>query len=168
MNCKTSFLHSCNLFEALPADVDPAFRDLNRDMDPDFVHVFLDKLERYARKPDRALFLISYQGSIIAFATIIDTSPVPDDLEEQLRLELQACACGTGLMVLPEFRKKGVASLLVKEWTRWTQSRGLRGIWVVTRLMAEWYQGHFSYLQLAHIHRRDVVKTVLVKKIPSL
>ena len=168
MNCKTSFLHSCTLFEASPADVDSAFRDLSRDMDPDFVHVFLDKLERYARKSDRALFLISYKGFIIAFATIINRAPVPDELGEQLSVELKTYACGTGLMVLPDFRKKGVASLLVKEWTTWTQNSGLPGIWVVTRVMAEWYQNHFSYLQLAHIHRRDVIKTVLAKKIPSL
>lgn len=148
-------------------DVELAFRDLSGDMDPNFVHVFLDKLERYARKPDRALFLIKYKGSFIAFATIIDRAPVPDELREQLRVELANYACGTGLMVSPEFRKKGVASLLVKEWTTWAQSRGLPGIWIVTRAMAEWYQNHFSYVQLAHIHRREIVKTVLAKHTPS-
>lgn len=167
MNCKASFLSSCTLFEAFSVDVDLAFRDLSGDMDPNFVHVFLSKLERYARKPDRALFLIKYKGSIIAFATIIDRAPVPDELGEQLSVEFARYACGTGLMVLPEFRKKGVASLLVKEWTTWAQNKGLPGIWVVTRVMAEWYQYHFSYVQLAHIHRHEIVKTVLAKHMPS-
>lgn len=167
MNCKTSFLSSCTLFEAFPVDVDSAFRDLSGDMDPNFVHVFLDKLERYARKPDRALFLIKCKGSIIAFATIIDRAPVPDELGEQLGVELAGYACGTGLMVLPKFRKKGVASLLVREWTAWAQNEALPGVWVVTRAMAEWYQKHFSYVQLGHIHRRETIKTVLAKGIPS-
>jgi GNAT superfamily N-acetyltransferase len=163
-----SFLDSCTLFEASAADVNSAFRDLSRGMDPDFSHMFHDKLERYARKPDRALFLISHNASLIAFATIIDRAPVPDELGELLRVELNSYACGTGLMVLPEFRKKGVASLLVKEWTIWTRNNGLPGIWIVTRMMAEWYQNHFSYLQVAHIYQQEVMKTVLAKKIPSL
>lgn len=167
MNCNSSFLHSCTLIEASIVDVDSAFQDLNRDMDPDFTHVFLDKLERYARKSDRALFLITYNASFIAFATIIDRAPLPDELQEHLRIKLKPYACGTGLMVLPEFRKKGVASLLVKEWATWARSKGLPGIWVITRVMAEWYRSQFSYSQLAHIHQKGSVKTVLTKKISS-
>lgn len=164
MNCETSFQRSCLVFEASSTDVASAFRDLSGDMDPDFVHVFLDKLQRYAKKPDRALFLVRYRGSIIAFATIIEQAPVPGEVECARAGKLNSYACGTGLMVLPEFRKKGVASLLVQEWEAWSQKRGLPGIWVVTRKMARWYQDHFHYSQFAYISRRGVKKTVLEKQ----
>ena len=60
---------ACQIILATLKDVDRAFYDLKKDMNPDFVHVFLDKMQRYATKPDRALFLASYQNSFIAFGT---------------------------------------------------------------------------------------------------
>ena len=47
---------ACRIISATPEDVSQAYYDLKRDMNPDFVHVFLDKIQRYALKPDRALF----------------------------------------------------------------------------------------------------------------
>ena len=157
---------ACTVLTARPADVDRAFYDLNRDMDPNFVHVFLDKLQRYAAKPDRALFLAEYQGRIIAFATIIDQAPAPDESSESTIRRLETCACGTGLMVLPEFRCRGVAATLVQQWENWALENGLQGIWVVTRQMADWYHRCFSYSIHGVITRHGVKKTVLVKKLP--
>jgi len=166
MSCNSTFLSACIAFEACPAHVDSAYQDLNRDMNPEFIHVFLDKLERYARKPDRALFLIKYQGSIIAFATIIDSAPVPDDLTREQTTPLVSYSCGTGLMVLPEFRKKGVASLLVDQWELWSRKKGLPGIWIVTKLMGEWYRKHFNYRHVEVIESKGVKKTILKKSFP--
>lgn len=164
MSCKGSFLESCKLFEASPADVPAAFLDLSRDMNPEFVHVFQDKLERYAQKPDRALFLLRNQDLVIGFATIIEKAPVPNVLEGELVAELNTYSCGTGLMVMPEWRKKGVATLLVEAWELWSREHELPGIWVVSRKMAPWYRRHFQYLQVASIHRHGVLKTVLAKR----
>ena len=101
MTCNIPLSLECSTFEAASVHVAVAYQDLSRDMNPEFVHVFLDKLERYARKPDRALFLVEYQKNIIAFATIINSAPVPDTLSEEQLTLLKRESCGTGLMVLP-------------------------------------------------------------------
>lgn len=163
MSCSPSFLSACVAFEASPAHVSSAYHDLNRDMDPEFVHVFLDKLERYARKPDRALYLVQHQNNIIAFATIIDKAPVPDELSIEDMTPLVCYSCGTGLMVLPEYRKKGVASLLVRQWEVWSRKKGCRGIWIVSRTMGGWYRKHFNYLHVAVFECKGVKKTILQK-----
>ena len=163
MSYKASFLSTCVTFEATPAHIASAYQDLNRDMNPEFVHVFLDKIERYARKPDRALFLVQYQNRTIAFATIIDSAPVPDELTAEQVTPLMGYSCGTGLMVLPEFRKKGVASLLVDQWEVWSRKKEHRGIWVITKKMGEWYQKHFNYVRVGVVERKGVKKTILRK-----
>ncbi len=154
---------SCHLFQGVPGDVDRAFNDLSRDMDPRLVHVFLDKLQRYAAKNDRALFLAESEGKIIAFATIIDRASAPDDADRETARLLQGYGCGTGLMVLPEFRCRGVATLLVYCWERWAQENGLSGVWVVTRKMGEWYQRCFQFAVLGTTVRHKTEKTVLAK-----
>jgi GNAT superfamily N-acetyltransferase len=156
----------CTVLTARPADVDRAFYDLSHDMDPNFVHVFLDKLQRYAAKPDRALFLAEYNNRIIAFATIIDQAPAPDESSESTIRLLQTYACGTGLMVLPEFRRRGVAATLIQQWENWALENRLQGIWVVTRQMADWYQRCFSYSIHGVTMRHGVKKTVLIKTFP--
>ncbi len=166
MSYNRPFLSDCITFEATPEHVASAYQDLNRVMNPEFVHIFLDKIERYARKPDRALFLVQYQNSTIAFTTIIDKAPVPDELTVEQATPLMGYSCATGLMVLPEFRKKGVASLLVKQWEVWSREKGCQGIWVVTKKMGEWYRKHFNYLQVELIERQGVKKTILKKSFP--
>lgn len=163
MNYSSPFLSACVTFEATSEHVASAYQDLNRDMNPEFVHVFLDKIERYARKPDRALFLVQHQNATIAFATIIDRAPVPDELTVEQTTPLMSYSCGTGLMVLPEFRKKGVASLLVNQWEVWSRQKGCQGIWVVTKKMGEWYRKHFGYTQVGLIGCKGVKKTILKK-----
>lgn len=163
MSCKPSFLSACVTFEATPEHVASAYQDLNRDMNPDFVHVFLDKIERYAQKHDRALFLVKHQKRTIAFATIIDKAPLPDELTVEDMTPLMSYSCGTGLMVLPEFRKKGVASLLVEQWELWSRKKRCQGIWVVTKKMSDWYRKHFDYLEVGLIERKGVKKTILKK-----
>lgn len=164
MECKTSLGHlKCHTFLAESNDVDYAFSDLKRDMNPEFVHVFLDKMQRYAHKPDRDLFLADYSGRIIAFATIIDTSPVPKDLPQETIALLEHYACGTGLMVLPEFRNLGVASKLVNMWHQWAMEKERAGVWLVTRKMASWYQRCFHYSLQGTTIRHQVKKTILAK-----
>lgn len=148
---------------ANPPDVDSAFHDLKRDMNPVYVHVFLDKLQRYAAKPDRALFLAATTTQTIAFATIIDHSPPPNDSSPKIRQALRDHACGTGLMVLPEFRKQGIASELVKQWEVWARRQERCGIWVITRQMAPWYQRRFGYSELGETWCQGVKKTILSK-----
>ncbi|MCF8055033.1 MAG: GNAT family N-acetyltransferase [Desulfocapsa sp.] len=136
-------------------------------MDPNFVHVFLDKLQRYAAKSDRALFLAKYQDRIIAFATIIDQAPAPDDSDESTVRLLKTCACGTGLMVLPEFRQRGIAATLVNHWERWAIKNKMQGIWVISHRMADWYQRHFAYSIYGVTMRHGVKKTILLKTFVS-
>lgn len=155
----------CQIIRAVPSDVDWAFQDLKRDMNPDFVHVFLDKIQRYSTKPDRALFLARHQGNCIAFATVINHAQAPADSDESTVHLLRMYACGTGLMVLPEFRHKGVASKLVKQWEIWARQNNLPGIWVVTRQMSDWYQNCFDYSLQGTTIRHGVKKVLLAKEL---
>ncbi len=165
MNSEPSAPFSCTIFPALPSDVERAFHDLSRDMDPKLVHVFLDKLQRYAAKPDRALFLAEHGNNIIGFATIINHSEAPEGVDAAAVDLLRNYACGTGLMVLPEFRRRGVASLLVRYWEQWAQENGLSGIWVVTRQMGDWYRHCFQFSVLGTTVRHATEKIVLAKNI---
>ncbi len=151
------------IIEARPEDVKRAFQDLKKDMNPEFVHVFLDKMQRYSTKPDRALFLTSHQGSCIAFATVINHAPAPKDSDDTLVQLLQKYACGTGLMVLPEYRHRGVAVKLVEQWDIWALKNNIPGIWVVTHQMSDWYQKHFNYTLQGRTMRKGVEKTSLTK-----
>lgn len=152
---------SCGIFAALPSDVDRGVHDLSRDMDPNLVYVFLDKLQRYAAKPDRALFFAETKGKIIGFATIIDRAEVPEGMGEAVGNLLQEHGCGTGLMVLPEFRCKGVGCSLVQQWQQWAEANDRQGVWIVTRQMADWYQRYFRCAVVGTTVRHGVVKTVL-------
>ncbi len=154
---------TCLFLEGTPEITVQAFHDLNRDMNPEFVHVFLDKLERYAAKPDRALFLARYRKRFIAFATIISYSPPPVKVTGASIELLRTYACGTGLMVLPEFRRHGVASGLVQCWEKWADEKNRDGIWLVTRQMARWYQYHFHYSIHGTLISKGVEKTLLTK-----
>jgi GNAT superfamily N-acetyltransferase len=156
---------ACHILSANSSDVDKAFHNLKRDMNPEFVHVFLDKIQRYAAKPDRALFLAEYQENIIAFATIINHSPAPENSDKTTSKLLKNYACGTGLMVLPEFRHKGVASRLVQHWETWAGQNSLDGIWIVTRQMADWYQRCFHYSVQGTTFRHGVKKIILTKSL---
>ncbi len=154
---------ACHTITATSRDVDRAFHDLKRDMDPDFTHVFLDKIQRYALKADRALFLAQYQETSIAFATVIDSSPPPHDSNTVTTELIKNYACGTGLMVLPEFRRQGIASKLVANWENWARHKKLPGIWIVTHQMADWYQNCFHYSIQGKTIRNGVKKTILTK-----
>ncbi len=151
------------VFRAGIEDTDRAFHDLKKDMNPQFVHVFLDKIQRYAKKPDRALFLAGLQDRIVGFSTIIETSPPPAGYAEELFL--REYACGTGLMVLPEYRNHGVGSLFLREWERWAGDIGAAGLWLVTRQMADWYQNRFDYELLGKTVSKGVTKFVLLKRL---
>jgi len=163
MSFSPPLLIACDFIEAEPDDVNKAFHDLKRDMNPEFVHVFLDKLERYAAKPDRALFLAGFKDMFIGFATIIDQSPPPNESDYQTIQLFRDYACGTGLMVLPEFQHKGVATRLVNHWEFWARQNRLSGIWVVTRQMADWYKNCFDYSVVGSTRRHNVKKIILSK-----
>ena len=168
MKSNKASVFSCQIISAEPNDVDQAFQDLKRDMDPKYVHVFLDKIERYSIKPDRALFLARYQEKNIGFATIINQAPAPDNANKETIALLQDYACGTGLMVLPEFRHKGVASKLVLQWEIWATQNHLSGIWLITRKMGDWYQRFFHYSLHGTTIRNGVKKTILTKALRQL
>ncbi len=165
MNFDGSSLQSgCRILESGPELVDQAFHDLSRDMNPDLVHVFLDKLQRYAAKPDRALFLARYQDSYIAFASIIDYSPPPENVSESARDVLKNRACITGLMVLPEFRHQRVATTLIHTMEDWATKNNRDGVWLITRQMAGWYQRCFQYRMHGTLFTKGVQKNILTKR----
>ncbi len=166
MNSNSSESHfSCRIISATSRDVEQAFEDLKRDMNPAFAHVFLDKIQRYATKPDRALFLASHNDSFIAFGTIIDHSPAPENLNKSTVQLLESYACSTGLMVLPEYRNMGVASTIIEQWEEWARQKKLPGIWLITRQMADWYQRCFHYSVQGNTIRHGVKKTILTKRL---
>jgi GNAT superfamily N-acetyltransferase len=163
MNYDIPFIINCKVIKATSTDVQKAFHDLNRDMNPEFIHVFLDKLERYAKKPDRALFLVEYLEKTIAFATIINKSPLPKTSPPKNFGSISDYACGTGLMVLEEYRRKGVASLLVETWENWATECNILGLWVITHKMSHWYQTNFHFELLGNTNTKGVKKSILSK-----
>ena len=103
------------IFDAEPCHVAPAVSALSGHMDALRRTAFHDKMRRYARKPDRALFLARQMQHYVGFSMVIGSLAPPGDIPPQQVAQLQELACGTGLMVLEPWRGNGFGPRLVEQ-----------------------------------------------------
>ena len=150
-----------------PRQIDPAVAALSGHMNPSQRAAFSDKLHRYASKPDRSLFLACNTQTVLGFSLVITQLQPPADLTPARTAELDNLACGTGLMVLPAWRGRGVGRSLAGQWELWARKEGRAGVWCVTHRMAEWYRDCLGYCKLGRTRTRGVVKSVMVKRFSS-
>jgi GNAT superfamily N-acetyltransferase len=149
---------------AEPCQAAPAADALGGDMNGPHRAQFQDKLSRYARKPDRALFLARNLDRTVGFSTVIEFLNPPRDISSGRAETLTNLACGTGLMVLAPWRSQGLGRRLAEQWEFWALERGCGGVWCVTHRMADWYRGCLGYQRLASTKAKGVVKTLMVKR----
>ena len=156
--------HPLTIIAAEPRQAAPAAAALGAAMEGPQRARFLDKLTRYARKPDRALYLAYRHDRIVGFSSVIEFMPPPSDIPPQSAESLKKLACGTGLMVLAPWRGRGLGRRLAAQWEPWAVKRGRHGVWCVTHRMANWYRGWLGYQPLGPTEAKGVQKTLMVKR----
>lgn len=137
---------------------------LSGHMEPDQQAAFEDKLSRYARKPDRDLYVALAENQIAGFGCVIDQSPAPLNRPFSSDPLFNTYASITGLMVLPAFRRQGIGAGLVRQLETWARNRGSQGVWLITHRMADWYRKHFNYLEMGKISTNNVEKTAMIRR----
>ena len=126
--------------------------------------VFRDKLERYARKPDRDLIIAVGDTRVLGLICVIEEAEVPASLSSSTAQLLSTFACNTQLLVHPDARKQGIGSSLQLKAEQWARGRGRSGFWLVTRKMAYWYQRDFGYEKVGSISAKNTEKSVMAKE----
>jgi GNAT superfamily N-acetyltransferase len=125
---------------------------------------FRDKMERYARKPDRALILAVNGPRVLGLICVIHRAKFSFALPDSRKKWLQEFASITQLFVHSAMRQRGIGSSLYLQAEQWARDRHRAGIWLVTHRMAAWYQGHFGYEEILRIRVKTVEKIVLAKE----
>ena len=126
--------------------------------------VFRDKLQRYARKPDRDLIIAVCDNRVLGLICVIEKAEVPASLPSSTAQLLSSFACNTQLLVHPDARKQGIGSSLQLKAEQWARARGRAGFWLVTRRMAYWYQRDFGYEKVGSISAKNTEKSVMAKE----
>ena len=152
------------IITAEPGHVAAAVSALSGHMDTHRRDTFHDKLRRYARKTDRALFLARKTDHCVGFSMVIHSLSPPGDISPDQARQLQECACGTGLMVLKPWRGRGVGRRLVEQWEIWARAHARSGLWCVTHRMGAWYRNCLGYRELERTWSKGVVKTLMIKR----
>lgn len=147
--------------KALPEDVSVAVSALSGHMTPGQRVAFEDKLDRYARKPDRDLYVALVGGQIVGFGCVIDKSPAPLNQPFSSKPLFNTHASITGLMVLPGSRRQGIGMELVQQLEAWAWKRNRQGIWLITHQMAAWYRKHFGYREVGKVIINKVEKAIM-------
>ncbi|MGD8372959.1 MAG: hypothetical protein PVI19_15525, partial [Syntrophobacterales bacterium] len=93
---------------ATEADVESILAELSGHMNDQQRELFRDKLERYARKPDRVLILAKQEHLVMGYVCVIEEGEAPPDLTDETAQRLRPLAHGTQLFVHPDFRKQGI------------------------------------------------------------
>jgi GNAT superfamily N-acetyltransferase len=149
---------------ATEADVEPVLAQLSGHMDDQQRKAFRDKLERYARKPDRVLILAKQNHLVLGYVCVIEAAEAPPDLTDEAALRLRPLAHGTQLFVHPDFRKQGIGSSLHLAVEKWARDRGKTGFWMVTHRKAYWYARDFGFEEICRIRAKGVEKIVMIKE----
>jgi len=157
-------VQSWQLKVAAEADVEPTIEQLTDHMNHEQRQAFRDKLQRYIQKPDRDLILAVRGLQVLGLVCVLDQPEFPPDLSEQNRDYLTDFTSGTQLLVHPSFRRQGIGGSLLAQAEAWARKRGLRGFWIITHRMAEWYEKNFGYENIARVEVKGVGKDVMAKK----
>lgn len=124
---------------------------------------FRDKLYRYARKPDRDLILAMAVKEILGFYSVIEEDDLPREVPAAVRQRLHSFACGTGLLVHPDYRQRGIGTELQLFAEQWARARGKAGFWLSTRRQADWYRSHFGYEEAGRVLVKGVERRIMAK-----
>jgi len=145
-------------------DYEDAAASLSRHQGPELQLAFKDKVERYTRKQDRDVIIARIENEIVGYCLVIDQLTPPEALSPDIFQRLSSYGCITGLGVNPEWRENGIGARLVREGLEWAKHRGLPGVWLRTRVMAEWYKKHIQFERVGSmIVKKTVIKAVLAK-----
>ena len=156
--------YSWQLKVATEADVESTIEGLTDHMNDQQRQAFRDKLRRYIQKPDRDLILAVRGLQVLGLVCVIDQAEFPPGFSEKNMDYLRDFACGTQLLVHPSFRRQGIGGSLLTQAEAWARERELAGFWITTHRMADWYEKHFGYEQIARIEVKGVGKNVMAKK----
>lgn len=162
MTSKSSSLN-WNVIVAEAEDVEPAAASLSSHMNAEQRKKFEEKLNRYVRKPDRDLILAVRGKVVLGFYTVIEQDDLPDTIPDVARERLVGFACGTGFMVRPDYRRRGVGESLHRRVEQWAKERGKPGFWLSTRRQAEWYRKHFGYEEVGRVVVKEIERTIMAK-----
>lgn len=154
---------------ATEEDIEPLVLRLGGHMDEDRKTAFLDKVERYVRKPDRTLFVAKDDASrIVGFGCVIEKADVPETLSPRVAERLRAFALTAGLLVHPEHRKQGIGTALFRSIEQWVLDRGTPGNWLVTHRMGYWYRRDFGYEEVGRILKNGVEKMIMAREFENI
>lgn len=153
-----------NIETAREKDIQPIVRDIGGGMDVDRRAVLESKIARYVRKPGRTLFIAKSESRAVGFGAVIEKPDIKGDLPPDTVKFLDGFSMITGLLVDAEYRNRGIGQALVRSMEGWAFERPATGIWLVTRLQAEWYRRHFGYEAMGTIISENIRKTILAKK----
>lgn len=167
MGSVESETHFRSLREAVEADVPPILEQLTDHMNTKARARFKDKLERYIRKPDRALIIAIKKKQIPGLVCVIEQMDPPAGLEYENSEIFASFAASAQLLVHPEKRRQGIGKSLHQRSLEWAQQRGCKGHWLITRRMADWYKKHFRYVEICRFKMRGTRKTALMKRFDS-
>lgn len=162
--CATGAGQDWTIDTAAPEEVPAVVDHLAGAMPVDRREALRDKLQRYVRKPDRTL-LVAHQGRLgLGFNCVIERDTVPPGLAPQEVHRLADFACCNGLLVHPDYRRRGIGAALQLEAEHWARQRDRRGIWLITHRRADWYRKHFGYREIGSTFVKGVEKRVLCKE----
>jgi GNAT superfamily N-acetyltransferase len=144
---------------ATQRDVQEILTLMNGHQDPRLVR----KLNGYVRKPDRDLILAVTDDGILGFVCALEKDENPGELPGEMAAIIKDFAAFTQLWVVPEFRKNGIGSCLMRSGEQWARERSITGSWHITHRMAGWHRKHLGYRELGRVVVKGVLKTVMVK-----
>lgn len=144
-------------------DVPRAVQNLSGHMKAEQRERFEDKLNRYVRKPDRDLIIALDGDEVLGFYTIIEQDDLLPTMGEDIRGLLSDFACCTGLLVHPDWRRRGIGASLHRRGERWARERRKPGLWLSTRRHADWYRRHFDYEEVGRVLVKGIERTIMAK-----
>ncbi len=163
MSCSTSSDFEWDLVIAQKHDVEPAVTSLSGHMNGEQRQKFRDKLNRYVHKGDRDLILTLQGNRVLGFYTVIDYDDLPLEVPASIRKRLHDYACGTGFLVHPEYRRRGIGISLHGRVELWARQRGKPGFWLSTRRQANWFRKHFDFEEVARVIVKGIERKIMAK-----
>lgn len=161
---QNNIIEKSSMTQAKQGEIEIISDSLGYHLLPEIQAAFKDKVERYIRKSDRDVIIARIREQMVGYCMVIDQLDPPDSLSPDIRNQLYAYGCITGLGVNPEWRRNGIGARLVKEGIHWMEHRGLPGIWLRTRVMAEWYKKHLQFEIVGSMTvKKTVIKAVLAR-----
>lgn len=161
---RKQILDRLKISSSLPEEVDDIASSLGRHLPPDMQAALKDKIERYTRKEDRVVIVGRIESETVGYFLVIEYLSPPETLAFEVQKKIERYGCATGLGVNPEWRRAGIGGRLFAAGLKWAEDRGLPGVWLRTRLFADWYIRDFGFEMIGAVTvKGNIVKSVLAK-----